>query len=79
MFATNWSRAKPRSMESIGYSHLNKLNGMVAKLATYGKNLSHEEKMAMLARSLSDSFASITITLSSIGIDLTPFLEPIRS
>ena len=60
-------------------SHIDKFNGLVAKLATYGKNLTDEDKMAMITRSLPDSFAPITITLSSVGLGLTQFLAAIRS
>lgn len=59
--------------------HIDKFNRMVAKMATYGKNISDEDKMALIMRSLPESFAPITITLSSVGLGFTQFLDSIRS
>lgn len=58
---------------------MNKLNGLVAKLATYGKKPTDEEKMMLITRFLPDSFAPMTITASSLGVSLSQFMAATRA
>lgn len=60
-------------------SHLDKFNGLVAKIATFSVNLTGEDKIALITRSLPESLAQLCITLSFVGLGYTPFLAAIRA
>lgn len=60
-------------------SNLDKFNGIVAKLAKYGKSLGDDEQMALITCSLPESFAPITVALSAVGIGITQNLAAILS
>ena len=60
-------------------SHIDKFNGLAAKLANYGVNLTDENKIALITRFLPESFSPNTITLSTVGVQFNQFLAAIRS